>query len=113
MPDWKHIVRQQLAPLRLPPEREIEIVEELAQHPEAVYEEALAEGATEPEARARALGVIADGRLLECELGRVERPLTARWLPAAGVEYLEQRGGMRMEALWQDLRYGARMLLKN
>jgi hypothetical protein len=29
MPNWKHIVREHLAVLRLPPEREIEIVEEL------------------------------------------------------------------------------------
>ena len=29
MPDWNHIVRGNLAVLRLPPEREIEIVEEL------------------------------------------------------------------------------------
>ncbi|MGH9837916.1 MAG: ADOP family duplicated permease [Blastocatellia bacterium] len=109
MPDWKQIVCHHLAPLRLPPEREIEIAEELAQHLEAVYEEALGEGATEPEARAQALGAIADGRLLECELSRVERPLTARWLPS---EYLEGKGGTQMESLWQDLRYGARMLTK-
>jgi len=108
MSDWKQIVRQHLAPLRLPPEREIEIVEELAQHLEAVYEDALSDGATEPEARARALRVIADGRVLECELSRVERPLAAR----AAVEWIERRGGMRMESLWQDLRYGTRMLLK-
>ena len=109
MSDWKQIVRGHLAPLRLPPEREIEIVEELAAHLEAVYEEALGESATELEARARALRVIADGRLLECELSRVEQPFTARWLP---LEYLERKGGMRMESLWQDLRFGARMLLK-
>ncbi len=113
MPDWKQIVRQHLAPLRLPPEREIEIVEELAQHLEAAYEEALGAGTTEVEARARALRVIAaDGRLLECELGCAEQPLTTRWLPPAGVEYLERRGGIRMASLWQDLRYGARMLTK-
>ncbi len=29
-PNWNHIVRKHLAPLRLPPEREIEIVEEVA-----------------------------------------------------------------------------------
>ena len=28
MPNWNHIVREHLAVLRLPPEREIEIVEE-------------------------------------------------------------------------------------
>jgi hypothetical protein len=30
MPDWKQTIREHLAALRLPPEREIEIVEELA-----------------------------------------------------------------------------------
>jgi hypothetical protein len=44
MPNWNHIVREHLAVLRLPPEREIEIVEELALHMEAVYEAALADG---------------------------------------------------------------------
>jgi hypothetical protein len=32
--DWKQIVREHLAVLRLPPEREIEVVEELALHKE-------------------------------------------------------------------------------
>ena len=40
-PDWKQIVRRHLAPLRLPPEREIEMVEELSLHLEAAYEDAL------------------------------------------------------------------------
>ncbi len=112
LPDWKLIIRGHLAPLRLPPEREIEIVEELAQHLEAVYDEALAAGATEPEARARALGAIADGRLLECELSRVEAPPVARAAKPA-LAFIERKGGMRMESLWQDLRFGARMLAKN
>ena len=37
MPEWKRLVLQHLAPLRLPPEREIEIAEELAQHLEFAY----------------------------------------------------------------------------
>jgi hypothetical protein len=32
VPNWNHIVRQHLAALRLPPEREIEIVDEQALH---------------------------------------------------------------------------------
>jgi len=36
MPDWNHIVREHLAVLRLPPERKIEIVEELALHLEGL-----------------------------------------------------------------------------
>jgi hypothetical protein len=42
-PNWNHIVREHLAALRPPPEREIEIVEELALHLETAYKNALAE----------------------------------------------------------------------
>lgn len=54
-PNWIQIARQHLAVLRLPPEREIEIVEEQALHLEAAYEDALADGLSEAEAEARAL----------------------------------------------------------
>ena len=117
MPDWKQIVREHLAPLQIPPERELEIVEELAQDLEAVYEDALARGATEPEAYARALREAADWRVLECELSRVERPVAYRVLQQP-IEFTEpaariRRGGICMESLLQDLRYGLRTLLKN
>ncbi|HEX4950401.1 MAG TPA: hypothetical protein VFZ34_27295 [Blastocatellia bacterium] len=36
MPNWNHLVRERIAVLRLPPERELEIVEEVASHLEAV-----------------------------------------------------------------------------
>src|SRR5262247_2455186 len=110
MPNWNHIVREHLAVLRLPPEREIEIVEELALCFEAVYEDALAAGLSEAEAEARAVQGY-DWRLLECELSRAEHPLAARaWRPS--LELIERKGGMRMESLLQDLRFGARMLFK-
>src|SRR5690242_17054413 len=112
MPNWNHIVREHLAVLRLPPEREIEIVEEQALHLEAAYEDALAAGLSEAEAEARALRSY-DWRLLECELSRAERPLAARlreqdlWRPDN-----DPRRRIRMETLWQDLRFGARSLMK-
>jgi len=81
MPNWNHIVREHLAVLRLPPEREIEIVEEQALHLEAAYENALADGLSEAEAEARAVQGY-DWRLLECELSRAEQPLAARRSPA-------------------------------
>ncbi|MBO0863436.1 MAG: ABC transporter permease, partial [Chloracidobacterium sp.] len=109
-PNWKQIVREHLAVLRLPPERGIEIVEELALHLEAAYEDALADGLTETEAEARALRSY-DWRLLECELSRAEQPLAARALQPS-LELIERKGGMRMESFIQDLRFGARMLLK-
>jgi len=110
MPNWNHIVREHLAVLRLPPEREIEIVEELALHLEAAYEDALADGLSEAEAEARAVQGY-DWRLLECELSRAEQPLAARALRPP-LELIERKGGMRMESFIQDLRFGARMLVK-
>jgi predicted permease len=110
MPNWNHIVREHLAALRLPPEREIEIVEEQALHLEAAYEDALADGLSEAEAEARALRSY-DWRLLECELSRAEQPLATRALQPS-LELIERKGGMRMESLLQDLRFGARMLFK-
>jgi len=111
MPNWNHIVREHLAVLRLPPEREIEIVEELALCFEAIYEDALAAGLSEAEAEARAAQGY-DWRLLECELSRAEQPLARRaWRPS--LELIERKGGIRMESFTQDLRFGARMLLKN
>src|SRR5262245_19196555 len=109
-PNWNQIVREHLAVLRLPPEREIEIVEELALHLETVYEDALRALLSETEAVARALRSY-DWRLLECELSRAERPVAARALQPS-LEMIEHRGGMRMESFKQDLRFSARMLLK-
>src|SRR5215510_1409192 len=107
-PNWNQIVREHLAVLRLPPEREIEIVEELALHLEASFEKALADGLSETEAEAHALRSY-DWRLLECELNRAEQSTAAQ----LSLESIEQTGGMRMESLIQDLRFGARILLKN
>jgi putative ABC transport system permease protein len=110
MPNWNHIVRERLAAIRLPPEREIEIVEELALHLETAYEFALADGLSEAEAEARAAQGY-DWRLLECELNCAERPAPARALQPA-LELMERKGGMRMESFIQDLRFSARMLMK-
>src|SRR5262245_18678098 len=105
MPNWNHIVREHLAVLRLPPEREIEIVEELALCFEAIYEDALAAGLSEAEAEARALRNY-DWRLLECELSRAEQPGAKRALQQS-LELIEVRGGMRMDSCIQDLSFRA------
>src|SRR2546422_11575464 len=108
MPNWNHIVREHLAALRLPPEREIEIVEELALCFESVYEDALAAGLSAAEAEARAVQGY-DWRLLECELSRAEQPVVVRAMQPS-LKLIERRGGLRMESMLQDLRFGARML---
>ena len=116
--DWKKYVREHLAPLRLGTERELEMADEMAQHLEAVYEDALAGGATEQEAYRRAIAHIKDWRLLECELVRAKRPTAAVWLTRyigqeSRTERLQSRGGTFMASVIQDTRYGIRMLLKS
>lgn len=118
MPDWKHYVRHNLAPLKLGPARELEMADEMAQHLEAVYEDALAAGATEQEAYQRATAHIKDWRLLECELIRAKRPVAHTWIKRrlaadARIESRHRTGGISMGSLGQDLRYAGRMLLKS
>src|ERR1700689_4639649 len=43
-PDWKQYVQRRLPPLRIKPEREAEIVEELAAQLDQAYQEALRNG---------------------------------------------------------------------
>ena len=50
MPDWKSLVRERLAPLRLKPTAESDLAEELAQHLEDRYRELRSGGASEEEA---------------------------------------------------------------
>ena len=116
-PDWRAYVRAHLPALALGPERELEIVEELAQHLEAVYEESLAAGADTAAAAARARAEIADWQLLECELGRTRRPVAAERGAAHGATAAargraRRRSWPRLDALSQDVRYGVRVLLK-
>ncbi len=114
MPDWKRYVREHLPPLALDAERELEIVEELATHLEAAYEAALAEGVSAREAERRVASQVADWRLLECELLRVESSATESWLLKAEQiqPQKEWKGRSMLEALIQDLHFGFRMLRK-
>src|SRR6516165_6752412 len=54
MPDWERVVRAKLPALHVRPEREEEIVAELALELEQVYGDTLAGGASETEAAQRA-----------------------------------------------------------
>ena len=108
MIEWKQEIRQRLASLKLDPTREAEIVEELAQHLEDRYAELLAGGATNAEAGRRTLAELSEREILERELRRVERQVT----PALNVLGSTRRKNMIAD-LWQDLRYGARVLSKN
>src|SRR5262249_47236407 len=105
---WKNEIRARLMKLRLAPTREAAIVEELAQYLEDCYTELLANGATEAEAEWRTLAELSGSELLAQELRRAERQVA----PEPIVLGTNRRTNMIAD-LWQDLRYGARMLRKN
>ena len=108
MPEFKAEVRKRLADLRLAPTRENEIVEELSHHLEDHYEQSLRGGATEQQAYQAALDELKESDLLASELKRVERRVQHEPL-VIGVDSKAHLLG----DLWQDLRYGLRMLAKN
>jgi putative ABC transport system permease protein len=106
MPDWKKEVKERLAGHRLTPPQEAEIVEELAQHLEQVYERLLKGGATEAEAKETALLELSGDDLLK-EIQRSQKPI--RRTPV-----LETSGRSNLLTdFMHDLRYALRMLLKN
>jgi putative ABC transport system permease protein len=105
MPDWKEEVRRRLARLNLEPVREAEIVEELAQHLDDVYERSLKAGLSEAEAKRAALKELAVTEL-QREMRRSQKP--ASEAPVAG------RGRTNVLAdFLHDLRYAIRQQRKN
>jgi putative ABC transport system permease protein len=108
MPDWKEEISRQLASLKLAPGREAEIVEEVAQHLEDRYQELVAGGAREDDARRLALEELSDENLLAWGLRRVEQEVAQEPLVMGGGSK-----GHILADLGQDLRYGLRTLAKN
>jgi putative ABC transport system permease protein len=108
MHDWNDEIRSRLARTGLAPEREAEIVEELSQHLEDRYEQSLASGATEEEARRVALLELKESELMARELRRVERPARREQF-APGSQGKRNMFG----DILQDLRYGLRTLRKH
>lgn len=105
MTEWHHEIRQRLERLALRPERESEIVDELAQHLDEFVRECEAVGMTREQARRRAL----DDLDVPGELARrlaateVSQPLR---LPAPGAP----ARGRWLSQLWQDVRLTMRSL---
>ena len=95
-------IRRRLAKWNLSPTREAEIVEELSQHLEEQYEDALGRGASEDEARRAALRDLE----LPDSLGRAMKY----------VEPIQMGTGRKsnmLADLGQDIHYGLRILRKN
>ena len=108
MPEFRKAIRERLAVLSLSPVREAEIIEELSQHLEDQYELAVSRGASETDARQAVLAELNENDLLAPGLKRVERRVELEPL----VIGKDGRTNMITD-LWQDLRYGLRMLLRN
>src|SRR5215510_15948827 len=107
MPDWKQEIGRRLAGSELEPPREAVIIEELAQYLDDCYAELLAGGMTPAEAECQTRAELNGDELLARELRRAERQI-ARDPVALGTN----EGTNMIADIWQDLRFGARMLLK-
>ncbi len=73
IPDWNRIVRDRLGDLKLDPTAEAEIIDELAQHLEDRYQDLLASGVSEPDARRLAADPLNDSPPLVEALHRARR----------------------------------------
>jgi putative ABC transport system permease protein len=110
-------VRAQLPPLGLSPDREAEIVEELAQQLEQTYDDARADGADHAAAEQAAQAVVADWATLGRDLVNAERSRAeqvARRIAAPIVA--EPESGLAATLLldtWQDARFGLRWLAQH
>lgn len=101
--NWRHYVRSHLPPLDVAPERESEIVEELAVQLESTYERARARGEAPDTAEHLAITEVNDWQAFAQSVAQIER----RYIqpPAAGAG----AGGI-MTGLIQDIRYAVRAL---
>src|SRR5689334_10449472 len=102
MPEWKEEIRRRLADLNIDPTREAAIVEEVEQHLADYYAEVLASGETEAEAHRRSLAELQNSEVLWRELPQSEREPHSE----------DTRRTNVIANLWQDVRFGSRMLLK-
>ena len=99
MPEWNDEIRDRLGNLRMDPEREAAIVEELSQHLDDRYAELRGQGLDDASARAQALDELHEsGRL-----GRELRPLVHPPRP-------EPPSGRTVSFTWSEVRNAARGL---
>lgn len=106
-PNWKTEIAKRLARVNLPPAREAEIVEELADHLNDDYQRLVASGAQEGEAREMALEGLNDRPQIADALRKVER-IAPREPIALGTPRRSVAG-----SFWHDLRYATRILRRS
>jgi predicted permease len=106
MPDWSREIRAAIASLNLDPAREAEVVEELSQHLRDRYDEMLASGVATELAWQSLLRELNDGTLVSGLKATVDAARPPLPVGKDGSERI-------LAGVWSDLRYGARLLLKN
>jgi macrolide transport system ATP-binding/permease protein len=117
MPDWPQYVRQNLQLSHLRPEREAEIVEDLAAQLDEAYAEALRRGLTNQQAEAAAMQHVADWAVLANELVRSQRgresAMTILQHQAEDRDAARRGRFSLLTDFRQDLRYAFRVLAKS
>ena len=117
MPDWTEYVRQHLRLSGFRPEREAEIVEEVARQMEDACSEALRMGASEVQAAEMARRHIGDWQALANALAGAhhgKESIMTAWQRQTGDRELLARGKPRWFNGWRrDVIYGLRLLAKN
>ncbi|HEX5474708.1 MAG TPA: ABC transporter permease [Vicinamibacterales bacterium] len=116
MRDWHAFVRERLRLPDLAPGREARIVREVAAQLEDLYRDAIAGGAGEGEADARAAAHIANWPRLAADLRRADRahvePRVDRLVAAIEQHPAERRSLLMFAHLLRDSRYAIRQLVK-
>jgi predicted permease len=108
MRDFKKIVQERIASLRLDAAAEPGVTEELAQHLEDRYRDLLSGGATEEEAYRKATSELDDMYPMEAGLERSRRMPKYDVVPAGDIS-----GSNFIADCWRDLRYTCRTMRKN
>ena len=107
MPDWKKELRKQLRGLKIVPEREAEVVDEMTEHLEDRYQELITDGAKPEDAYETAIRELSYTDLVE-ELPKVVPVNHGTAIPAGAPS-----SGSLFEETWRDARYAGRMLWKS
>jgi len=117
MPDWASYVRQNLRLRTLRPEREAEIVEDLAGQLEYAYRESLNRGLTDEQAQDEARQHVVDWASLANELDHSHRGKVSAMAilqrQAEDRDVRKRRTFSILSDLRQDVLYGLRVLAKN
>src|SRR5262245_39569089 len=107
MPDWKAELAERLSNLRIAPERESEIIQELAQHLEERYDELLLDGASPEQAEQQTRAELSEHDVLASKLRNLERKESLPPVPQSNSKF------HFIADMSQDVRHAARILRKS